>query len=513
VLSFSKRVKLSLIELLTWTAVLLLFLPGCAFATEKPSKSETHRRKAAATPMTNPYWNWANREVGYIITVQEKAAFMKLTSEEMREQFIEQFWERRDPHPGSPENDFKKEYYRRIIFANQHFSTHIPGWKTDRGRDYIKYGPSDEIEIQPAPVRSEIWRYHYLNGFGSNVEIKFSDPKGNGEYVRELEPGETNPPEPLPTLNISNSPGIGMTPKSSSAGGPTHVHLYIGTTVKPQTEFADLRAILTSKLKPPDSIPFVAQTYFDRATGEMTVAYLTMLIPGQELKFVRRGDQMHAELQIYGQFETITGRIAQVFEKSFNIDIREGDFQGLPGRTVSFQDSFPLSPGRYKLSVVLKDAQSGEMGSLSQRFRVPWYEVGLLTNSSIFLGRGSEQSDAGKDAGQPFLVGGFKVQPDPTQVFSNDDTITVLAEFYDLGVDQESFNPSIEVHYQVLKDGNIVLNEAEDPTAQSHASWMFVAQKNIPLGPLQPGKYTLRISLFDHVRNQTLSPSTDFEVR
>jgi GWxTD domain-containing protein len=125
-------------------------------AKEKISKQEKRRRKAAQKEMESAYKKWLSDEVPYIITGEERTAFKQLSTDDEREQFVEQFWERRNPNPGSPENEFKEEYYRRIAYANEHYASGIPGWRTDRGRIYIMYGPPDEIESHPS--RRRRWR-------------------------------------------------------------------------------------------------------------------------------------------------------------------------------------------------------------------------------------------------------------------------------------------------------------------------------------------------------------------
>src|SRR5271157_2044044 len=116
----------------------------------KLSKAEKRRQKAIQKEMETPYKKWIDEEVPYIITREERGAFKQLTTDDEREQFIENFWERRNPNPGSPENEFKEEYYRRIAYANEHYASGIPGWKSDRGRIYIMYGPADEIDDHPS---------------------------------------------------------------------------------------------------------------------------------------------------------------------------------------------------------------------------------------------------------------------------------------------------------------------------------------------------------------------------
>jgi GWxTD domain-containing protein len=169
----------------------------------------------ASPPPAGPYAKWLNEDVAYIITDEERAAFKRLQTDEEREQFIEQFWLRRDPTPGTVENEFKEEHYRRIAYANQHYASSIPGWKTDRGHFYIVYGPPDEIEVHPASATvaypSQQWRYRFIDGVGTNVIIDFVDPTGLGEYRMTLDPFGHNAPDPsLPTFT-STGPGAQAT--------------------------------------------------------------------------------------------------------------------------------------------------------------------------------------------------------------------------------------------------------------------------------------------------------------
>jgi GWxTD domain-containing protein len=152
------------------------------------------------------YTKWLKEDVAYIITDAERTAFKKLVTDQEREHFIEQFWELRDPTPGTVENEFKEEHYRRIRYVNDHYSAAaaFPGWKTDRGRIYIKYGPADEIESHPSggkytrPAEEgggvtttypfEQWRYKFIDGIGTNVVIEFVDSTGTGRYEMTRDP-------------------------------------------------------------------------------------------------------------------------------------------------------------------------------------------------------------------------------------------------------------------------------------------------------------------------------------
>jgi GWxTD domain-containing protein len=168
---------------------------------------------ARQTPLT-AYDKWLQEDVAYIMTDQERAAFQKLQTDKERDQFIEQFWLRRDPTPGTAQNEFKEEHYRRIAYANFHFGfSGTPGWKADRGRIYIQFGPPDEKDEHPSggaylrpPAEGggeittlpfEDWRYRYIEGIGNDVTMEFVDGAKTGEYRMTRDPNEKNQVFPL----------------------------------------------------------------------------------------------------------------------------------------------------------------------------------------------------------------------------------------------------------------------------------------------------------------------------
>ncbi|HEX3747149.1 MAG TPA: GWxTD domain-containing protein [Bryobacteraceae bacterium] len=146
---------------------------------------------AAALP--GPYRKWLTEDVAYIITAKERAEFLALTSDAGRETFIDRFWKRRDPTPDSEENEYREEHYRRIAYANEHFAGSVAGWKTDRGRLYITYGPPDEIDDHSTgstavPSPHQQWRYRYIEGIGANIIVEFVDRNGTGDFQMTSDP-------------------------------------------------------------------------------------------------------------------------------------------------------------------------------------------------------------------------------------------------------------------------------------------------------------------------------------
>jgi GWxTD domain-containing protein len=118
----------------------------------------------------------------YIATSEDKKVFQGLDLAGKR-QFLKRFWLLRDQNPGTPENEFRQEYLRRLQYVNRHFGTGKPGWKSDRGRIYLVYGKPDEVERFPSSGESrayEVWHYYHIQG---GVLFVFVDVRGFGDYI------------------------------------------------------------------------------------------------------------------------------------------------------------------------------------------------------------------------------------------------------------------------------------------------------------------------------------------
>jgi len=149
---------------------------------------------ASVPPSASPLKKWLDQEVTYIISDEERMAFRRLQTDEEHQKFIEQFWLRRDPTPGTETNEMREEHYRRIAFANDRFTEKIPGWQTDRGMIYIKYGPPDGLKSLGATATTypfENWYYRDPGGFGP-AEFEFVDPTMTGRYHLTKDPTEKN---------------------------------------------------------------------------------------------------------------------------------------------------------------------------------------------------------------------------------------------------------------------------------------------------------------------------------
>jgi GWxTD domain-containing protein len=518
---------------------------------KKASKEEKRRQKALRQEMETPYKKWLTEEVPYIITNDERATFKKLSTDDEREAFIENFWERRNPNPGSPENEFKEEYYRRIAYSNEHYASGIPGWKTDRGRIYIMYGPADEIDTHPSggmyerPMSEgggntstypfEDWRYRYIDGIGNNIILEFVDTTMTGEYHLTMDPGEKDALLHVPGAGLTMAEQMGtaggvskqdrftnnnMTTAGAGLGGQTsesqneftRLDLYSKIFQPPPVKFKDLKAVVTSRLSS-NLLPFDARTDFIRVTDETVLVPVTVQVINNDLQFQNKEGVMHGVLDIFCEITSLGGHIVNTFEKSLVLDVPEHEFQQFGSHRSVYQQTVPLKPGRYKLSLVLKDDLNGHMGSEELGIIVPNYGDDKLSSSSLILADKIEPIPTSQVGSGPFVIGGTKVRPSVNNTFTRDQRLGIYMQVYNLGLDDKTHKPSLDVQYRIEKDGKPLVNQPEDAANLKKASQQFTVIKTMGLQALAPGRYTVHIDITDNIKKQSLSPSATFELR
>src|SRR5277367_1751479 len=235
---------------------------------KQKKKQEDKLRKELETP----YRKWLNEDVAYIITDEERKAFKRLSTDDERETFIEDFWLRRDPTPDTEENEYREEHYRRIAYANDRFASGIPGWKTDRGRIYIEYGPPDEIDSHPSggtyerPYEEgggttstypfEQWRFRYIEGIGSNIIIEFVDTTMSGEYHMTMDPSEKDALLYVPGAGLTMAEQMGLADKTQRFSRTDGTHLGTGSSPLPVSMQEFERIEQFAKLQKPPAVKF-----------------------------------------------------------------------------------------------------------------------------------------------------------------------------------------------------------------------------------------------------------------
>jgi GWxTD domain-containing protein len=521
-------------------AALFVFLGGSlhAFASpDKQSREEKKREKAIQKENESPYKKWIEEEVPYIITDEERQTFKKLTTDDERESFIENFWERRNPNPGNPENEFKEEYYRRIAYANEHYASGIPGWKTDRGRIYITYGPPNEVDSHPSggtyqrpPEEGggetstypfEDWTYNYIDGIGNNIKLEFVDPSMSGEYRLTMDPGEKDALLHVPGAGLTMMESMGMASKADrftrtdgmTIGQPmgglpesmeefTRLDTFAKIFKPPAVSLNDLKASVSHKITAV-MVPFQVRTDFIRITSDTVLVPITIQVAQKDLEYQNKDGVMHGVLDIYGQLSTLSGRVATTFDQEVVVDVPEHDFDHYISQKRVYQKAVPLKPGRYKLSLVVKDQNSGNIGTEDIGIVVPHFDDDKLASSSLILANLIQQIPTNQVGSGMFIIGATKVEPSVQKIFHRDQNLGIYMQVYNLTQDPKTHRPSAEIQYDLQKDGKSIFTTAEQAqTAQVTIS------KQLPLKSLQPGQYTLAVKVTDNVSKQSLAPSS-----
>ena len=510
-------------------------------------KAQKKKIRKTLKELDTPYKQWLNEDVVYIISPEERNAFGQLATNEEREQFIEQFWLRRSTNPDLPDNEFKEEHYRRIAYANEHYASGIPGWKTDRGHMYIVWGPPDEIDSHPTggtydrPQEEgggstttypwETWRWRYIEGMGENVIMEFVDPTGSGEYHLTMDPSEKDALTHVPGAGLSQMEQMGLASKAdrftrsdgtnlpTAMGGTpasmnefTRLEAYANAFKPPVVKFKDLEAIVTSRIVR-DQVHFNWRTDFLKVTNDTVLVPVTVQIPNNQLSFQSKEGVHSATINIFGRVSTLTGRVVQTFEDSVSRDFPESLFQQSLKLQSIYQKAVPLRPGLYRLDLVIKDVQSGNVGVVNSRLQVPRYEDDKLETSSLILADQIEHVPAKQIGNGQFVLGSSKVRPKLDGDFTTSDRMGIYMQVYNLKPDEKTHKSNATFQYTVKKGGAQVLQFKETSADMKQTGDQITIERLLPLATLAPGKYTLEISATDTLSNQTISRTADFTVK
>ena len=543
---------------ITLTFLLLLTSSLSIAQKKKESKREDTKKEDAAKRSreqenaSRVFKKWLDEDVTYIITNEERAAYKALKTDEEREQFIEQFWLRRDPTPDTVENEFKEDHYARIAYANERFASGIPGWKTDRGRIYILYGKPAEIESHASggtyerPIQEgggttstypfEIWRYRYIEGIGNEVILEFVDPTMSGEYRLTTDPNEKDALLRVPGAGLTFDEQINGTDKGQRINGlgcsggfgcnPSalgnsmygnqfdRIALMANIFKPPEIKFKDLEAIVTTKLSF-NLLPFRFRTDFVRVTEESVLTPITILLQNKDLAFQEQQGIHRAMVHVYGKVTGITGRVAPggVFEDTISQDIPDALFkQQLEGGSIH-QKIVPLRPGLYKLDLVLKDINSGNVGTVSQRLQVPRYPDEKLQLSSLILADLVENLPSSQIGSGSFILGSNKVRPNVNDDFRHDHPLNLWFQVYNLKVDDASHKPSATVETLITKNGKEVKKQVEQASELSNAAAQMTLSESIPLSDFEPGEYSVQVKVTDNLTKDVIASAEKFTVR
>ena len=522
---------------------------------ETVAKPMTDRQKRAAEErlrkeLASPYNKWLDEDVRYIISDEERTAFKRLQTDDEREAFIEQFWLRRDPTPDTEENEFKEEHYRRIAWANDRFASGLPGWKTDRGMIYIKFGPPDENDSHtsggPGPrdieegggqttfFPYERWRYRYLDCCGSDVVIEFVDTSLTNEYHITMDPSEKDALQRVPGAGLTiseqlglstqaqrftrmdgNSLGTGSQPLPASMDEFNRLNQFANLQKAPEIKFKDLESVVQSTIKY-NLLPMKVQVAYFPLTSSLVTTNLTIQFERKDLQYKQKDGVAEGAVNILAHIETQTHRqVIHPIEEVVTIPPVPAEMlqQASQGSAI-YQKQLSLVPGVYRLTVAAKDVVGGNTTTYEQRIDVPRFEDDQLAMSTLVLADEIEKLPINSIGTGQFVIGASKVRPRVNTKFRRDEKVGIYLQVYNFQLDALTHKPDGEVQYQVVKNGTneTVLDFTESLAQLTGGASQMVIQKLLPLQNFAPGDYTLKMKVMDKARNQTLTPSATFTV-
>ncbi len=521
-------------------------------------KERFSQQKELRQELKGPYKKWANEDVRWIITDQELKAFKSLSNDEERDAFIEQFWQRRNPDPESPENTFRDENYRRIAYANEHFAAGKPGWLTDRGHMYIAYGKPDSIDSHPSggtydrPMEEgggttstfpfEIWHYRYLEGIGDNIDIEFVDTCMCGDYHMTIDRSEKDALLHVPGAGATMYEQMGMAKQADRFHGGLEnlgtgpmsgmqqskefdrLERYAKLQAPPVIKFQDLKLsefLSSHKVLNGPFFPFDVRTDYVKVTDDTVLMPITVQIKNRDITFKTSDGVSKGEVHIIGRVSSITGKIVQSFEDTVEVEEPSELLPKLMNNSQLYWKALPLRPGHYRVDIAIKDVNNEDhIGTWAQGVVVPRYDDDRLSSSSLILSSNMQKVPSKEIGTGNFIIGNTKILPAVTAnqtqaaVFHKDQSLNFWMQVYNLGIDQDSKKNGAMITYQItnLADGKSIFTTEEKSSTLGASSDQITLAKTVPLSSIPAGKYSVKVSVNDGVSKQEIAQTAPFTV-
>ncbi len=532
--------------------------------TEKPDpskrplsdKEKLAQQKALRQELKGVYKKWVDEDVRWIITDQEMQAFKSLSNDEERDQFIENFWLRRNPNPDSPENEYREEHYARIAYANEHFAAGKPGWRTDRGHIYIAFGKPDNIDSHPSggsydrPMEEgggntstfpfEIWHYRYLEGIGDNIDIEFVDTCMCGDYHMTIDRSEKDALKHTPGAGQTLYEQMGMAKQADRMSGGLEqlgtgpmsqqqqskqfdrLDTFAKLSAPPVIKFKDMESFMTtSKILTGPPFLFDVRTDYVKVTNDTILVPITLQIKNGDITFNNKDGVAMGTVNILGRVSNLNHKPIQTFEDTVSVQVPSELLARKRNDLSVYWKSLPLRPGLYKIDIVIKDVNNPDhIGRWQRSLNVPRYDDDRLASSSLILA-GSMDRVPSRDIGAGnFVIGDTHIVPRvPSSIsapvtFHRGQNLNFWMQVYNLGIDEKSKQNGATIEYQILDMAtNKAILQTQELTSKTNPnSDQITIEKSLPLASLTPGKYQVSIKVNDGVTKQQIAESAPFIV-
>jgi GWxTD domain-containing protein len=520
-------------------------------------KERIQQNKDLKKELKGEYKTWLDQDVRWIITDTELQAFKQLTNDEERDQFIENFWLRRNPNPDSPDNEYREEHYARIAYANEHFAAGMPGWRTDRGHIYIAYGKPDSIDSHPSggsyerPMEEgggntatfpfEIWHYRYLEGIGDNIDLEFVDTCQCGDYHFTIDRSEKDALKNVPGAGLTMSEQQGQSEKKDrfSQGGIEQlgagpmsaqnqskqfdrIDLMAKIMAPPVIKFQDLEQFMTSsKILTGPPFLFDVRTDWVKVTNDTVIVPVTLQIRNRDITFNTKDGVAIGKVNILGRVSNLSHKAIQTFEDTVEVPVPAELLARKQNDASVYWKSLPLRPGLYKIDIVIKDVNNPDhIGRYTRSLNVPKYDDELLGTSSLILADEMERVPSKDICAGNFVIGNTRIRPRVSSSpsipvnFHRAQNLNFWMQVYNLGIDEKSKQNNAVIEYQIvdLANNKQILDTQESTSKLSPNSDQLTLEKSVPLASLQPGLYQVSIKVNDGVSKQQTVESAKFSV-
>ena len=519
-------------------------------------KEKREQQKNLRQELKGVYKKWVDEDVWWIITDQEMQAFKSLSNDEERDQFIENFWLRRNPNPDSPENEYREEHYARIAYANEHFAAGKPGWRTDRGHIYIAYGKPDNIDSHPSggsydrPMEEgggntstfpfEIWHYRYIEGIGDNIDIEFVDTCMCGDYHMTIDRSEKDALKHTPGAGQTLYEQMGMAKQADRMSGGLEqlgtgpmsqqqqskqfdrLDTFAKLSAPPVIKFKDMESFMTtSKILTGPPFLFDVRTDYVKVTNDTILVPVTLQIRNSDITFNNKDGVAMGTVNILGRVSNLNHKPIQTFEDTVAVQVPTELLARKRNDLSVYWKSLPLRPGLYKVDIVIKDVNNPDhIGRWQRSLNVPRYDDDRLATSSLILA-GSMDRVPSRDIGAGnFVIGDTHIVPRvPSGIsapvtFHRAQNLNFWMQVYNLGIDEKSKQNGATIEYQILDMAtNKAILQTQELTSKTNPnSDQITIEKSLPLASLTPGKYQVSIKVNDGVTKQQIAESAPFIV-
>ncbi len=536
------------VQLLLVAAAFVSFWPTSDLLGEDKNKEK--RTEALKQEEYQDYYKkWLKEDVVYIITDEEEQVFGKLSTADEKEEFIEQFWHRRDPDLRTPSNEYKEEHYLRIAYTNERFPSGLPGWRTDRGRTYIIHGPPTQVTSKAGggfyarPMHEgggvtstypfEVWRYRYIEGIGEEVELEFVDASMTGEYRLALSADEKDALLYLPGAGLTLAEERGLLEKKDRpffSPGRQRNYPYMATRQKDDPfdrydlyvkikapkaiRYNDLKELVKVSVGY-ETLPIKVRQDFFKLNDDAVLVPVTVEFDNKELSFAPEKGQQVARLAVYGIVTSITKRVVDEFDDDVYQSFSSEIFQAQLLKRSTYQKILTLDRKmRYRMDLVIKDVRSGRIGVVRTAIAAPAYGGDQLKASSLILSESLYILNEAPDKDM-FVLGDVHVRPSLLKTFSPEKSLGVYLQVYNAAFDQASLKPSLKTRYKVSRDEKILIDLTDEAgeSIQFSSGHRVVLIANLAIKDLEPGKYSLEVEVHDRIKDQKITTRDKFQVK